>query len=221
MKVTLIIPAKNEASCIKDVLSSIDIQVISEVLVVDGHSSDGTPDIVKSYGFRVIEQEGKGYGAAVMTGIKYASGDIITMVDADGSYNLKDIPNLLECLKEGFDIAYGSRYMPGSGSADNTVLRDIGNKTFTYLLNILHGVNISDSLFLYVAASKKVFESLDIRSKNFEYCIEFPIKAHRAGYSHKEIPSYENKRIAGKSKVNAFYHGLRILWVLIREKFKQ
>ena len=73
MKVTLIIPAKNEASCIKDVLSSIDIQVISEVLVVDGHSSDGTPDIVKSYGFRVIEQEGKGYGAAVMTGIKYAS----------------------------------------------------------------------------------------------------------------------------------------------------
>ena len=220
MKVTLIIPAKNEADCIGQVLSDVDPEVIHEVIVVDGHSTDGTPEVVRSLGFRCIPQEGTGYGMGVRTGIKHATGDVITMVDADGSYRLEDIPRLLAVLEEGYDIAYGSRYLPESGSDDDTPVRWFGNKLFTWLLNRLHGVNISDALFLYVAARKEVFEALDLTSSGFEYCIEFPIRAHQMGFTYKEIPSREKARIAGHSKVNALWDGLRILWVLLREKLR-
>lgn len=216
MKVTLIIPTLNESESIGRVLSDIPPGLVHEVLVVDGHSTDNTVEVVKGFGHRVIQQEGKGYGSAIATGIKHATGDVITMIDADGSYTISDIPKLLKCLEEGYDIAYGSRYLPGSGSDDDTPIRFLGNKLFTTLLNILHGVKISDSLFLYVAAKKTVFESLKMRSTNFEYCIEFPIRAQKAGYTYKEIPSFEKKRIAGVSKVNEIYHGLRILWVLLK-----
>ena len=216
MKVSLIIPALNEEQCIAEVLKDIPRDIIHEVLVVDGHSTDRTREIAESLGFKVILQEGKGYGNAVKTGVKYSTGDVIVMIDADGSYETKDIYHLLKCLDEGFDIAYGSRYLPESGSADDTPIRFIGNKIFTFLLNVIHGVKISDSLFLYVATRREVFEKLNMKSTNFEYCIEFPIRAHKAGYTYKEIPSFEKKRIAGKSKVNAFYHGLRILWMVLK-----
>ena len=85
-----------------------------------------------------------------------------------------------------------------------------------FLLNVIHGVKISDSLFMYIAARKEVFEKINMQSTDFEYCIEFPIKAHKAGFKYKEIPSFEKKRIAGDSKVNAFLHGLRILRVLLK-----
>jgi len=221
LRLTLIIPAMNEADCIGGVLKDVDPDVIHEVLVVDGHSTDGTRDIVEKMGFKVIPQEGTGYGNAVRTGIKHAAGDYITMVDADGSYRLEDIPKLIAVLEEGYDIAYGSRYLPEAGSDDDTIIRYVGNKVFTFLLNVLHGVNISDSLFLYVAAKKEVFESLDMVSGGFEYCIEFPIKAHKAGFSHKEVPSFEKERIAGDSKVNALSDGLKILWTMVKLKFRQ
>ncbi len=219
MKVTLLIPARNEADCIAEVLRDVDLNVTHEVIVVDGHSTDGTQDVVRSMGFTVIPQEGMGYGMAIRTGIKHATGDIITMVDADGSYCQEDIPKLIACLEEGYDIAYGSRYLPESGSDDDTFIRYVGNKAFTWLLNFVHGVGISDSLFFYAAARKEVFESLDLSTDHFELCIEFPIKAHKAGYTHKEIPSFEKERVSGDSKVNAFSDGLKILWVMLRMKF--
>jgi glycosyltransferase involved in cell wall biosynthesis len=217
MRVTVIIPALNEVSSIEGVLKEIPKDVVDEILVVDGHSTDGTRELVRKLGHKVVEQEGRGYGLAVSTGVKHATGDVIVLMDADGSYEPKDISRLLRCLADGYDIAFGSRYMPGSGSDDDTLVRYVGNKLFTLLLNTIYGVGISDSLFLYVAAKKEVFQSLDLKSPSFEYCMEFPIKAHRAGYKIAEVPSFERKRTAGDSKVNAFYNGLRILWVLLTE----
>ena len=219
-KVTVIVPTLNEVDSIESVLKELSQTDVDEILVVDGHSNDGTPELVKELGFRAIIQEGEGYGNAVRTGLKAADGDIIIPMDADGSYDPKDIPNLLKCIENGFDVAFASRYLPDSGSHDDTVIRYMGNKFFTFLLNKIHGVNISDSLFLYIAAKKQVFESLNLRSSGFEYCIEFPIKAHNAGLMYMEIPSIERERFAGSSKVNAFVDGLRILWYLLKWKFK-
>ena len=216
MKVSVIIPTLNEVGSIERVLKEIPKDIVNEILVVDGHSTDGTPELVKKLGYKLIEQEGQGYGLAFSTGIKHATGDVLVLMDADGSHNPNDIPKLLKCIDDGYDITFGSRYLPGSGSKDDTLIRYIGNKLFTYLLNKIHGVGLSDSLFLYVAAKKRVFDSIEMKSANFEYCIEFPIKAHRAGFRFAEIPSFEQKRTAGKTKVNAFYHGLRILWVILR-----
>ena len=218
-KITIIIPTLNEAECIETVLKELSHNDVDEILVVDGHSVDGTPELIRRLGFNVITQDGKGYGAAMNTGIKHAIGDIIIPMDADGSYDPKDIPDLVECIENGFDVAFASRYLPDSGSHDDTIIRFVGNKLFTFLINKIHGVKISDSLFLYVAAKKEVFKSLNLGSSGFEFCIEFPIKMQKAGFRYTEIPSFERERIAGKSKVNAFLDGLRILWYLLKWKF--
>ena len=219
-KVTVIIPTLNEIDCIKNVLEELIKFTDGEILVVDGNSTDGTPELVKDLGIKVITQDGKGYGDAMKTGLNHANGDIIIPFDADGSYDPKDISNLVEQIDDNNDVVFGSRYLPQSGSHDDTIIRYIGNWFFTFLLNIIHGVKISDSLFLYVAAKKEVFKSINMVSSGFEFCIEFPIKMKKAGFNYKEIPSFERKRIGGKSTVNAFFDGSRILWYLIKLKFK-
>ncbi len=216
MKVSLIIPTMNESGAIRGVLNNIPRDIVDEVIIVDGYSTDGTVEIANQLGYKVIFQEGKGYGNAVKTGVKYASGDVVVLIDADEGYNLSDIPKLIGRLNEGYDIAYGSRYLPESGNDDDTWITFIGNKLFTFLLNKVQHVRLSDALFLYIAARKEVFDKINMKSTNFEYCIEFPIRAHKAGFRHCEIPSRENKRLTGKSKVNAFYDGLRILWAVLK-----
>ena len=217
MKVSLIIAVLNEAACIGHVLDEVDDSVIYEVLVIDGGSTDGTQDIVRQAGYRVIPQEGKGWGSAFRTGVKMAQGDVISLVDADGSYHLTDIPRLLEVLEQGYDIAYGSRYLPGAGSDDDTIVRWIGNRTLTFLLNLIHGVGISDSLYFLLATRKPNVESLNLATPGFELCVEFHIKAHKAGYTFKEIPCFEKARIAGESKVNAITDGFRILRTILKK----
>lgn len=216
MSVSVIIPTLNEEACISNVLKSIPRDVVNEVLVVDGHSTDNTVKIVEEAGGRVILQEGKGYGMAMATGIKYARGDVLIPFDADGSYEEKDIPKLLATLDKGYDVVFASRYHPQSGSDDDTWLRYMGNKFFTGLMRWRHGVCISDSLFLYVAARRYVFEQINMTSGHFDYCIEFPIKVHRAGFKYTEIPSFEKRRLAGDSKVHAFRDGWQILWALMK-----
>lgn len=219
MESSVIIPTLNEADCIEYVLSRIPKDAVDEILVVDGHSTDGTPDLVRKLGYKVIMQEGRGYGLAVSTGVKHAKGDVVVFMDADGSHNPEDIPRLIDKIADGYDVVLASRYMPGSSSQDDTLVRYVGNKLFTYLVNKIHKIGVSDSLFLFAAVRKKVFESIELASPNFEYCVEILIKAHKAGLRFAEIPSVELERYAGDSKVNEFYHGLRILWTIIKERF--
>jgi glycosyltransferase involved in cell wall biosynthesis len=171
-------------------------------------------------GYRVIPQEGTGYGMAVSTGLAHATGRYVTFVDADGSYDPAALPRLLEQLEAGNDVAFCSRYLPGAGSADDTPVRLLGNRLFTSLLRLLHGVRISDALFLYVLAEREALQAIQMESRDFDWCIEFPIRVHRAGLRYVEIPSAERKRVGGVSKVHALYHGLRILWTLLRLKFR-
>ena len=219
-EVTVIIPTLNEIECIESVLKELSEMNIGEILVVDGLSTDGTPELVEKLGFKVIMQDGKGYGNAVSTGLKHAQGDVIIPLDADGSYDPRDIEKLLKGIENGSDVVFASRYLPQSGSDDDTIIRFVGNKFFTFLLKTIHGVQISDSLFLYVAAKKEVFQALNLQSQGFEYCIEFPIKVQRAGLKYTEVPSIERARIGGASKVNAFFDGLVILWYMLKWKFK-
>lgn len=218
--VSVIIPSLNEAGCIKEVIHSIPRDLVDEILVVDGHSTDGTPEIVRSLGHRVVMQEGKGFGCALMTGMKEAKGDIVAIMDGDGSYEVKDLPKLISMVQNGNDFAFGSRYAKESGSEDDTFIRYIGNKIFTFLLRALHGVRLSDALFLYVVAKKKAVLDLNLVEPGFEYCVELPIKAHKAGFKYGEIPSFERAREAGHSKVHAVKDGLRILRVMVKLFFR-
>ncbi|MBI3500273.1 MAG: glycosyltransferase family 2 protein [Bacteroidetes bacterium] len=220
MKVTVQIPARNEEGSLPSVIAMIPKNFVQEILVVDGHSTDKTIEVAKSLGCRVITQPGKGYGDAMIHGFKNASGDVIISMDADGSPNPEEIPKLLEKMKEGYDLVLGSRYLLGAGSEDDTFIRYIGNKGFTWLTNLLHGTKMSDSLYLFCAMKKTMLNSLVFRCNDFSLCIEIPVKAHKAGFKIAEVACYERKRIADVSRVNAFIDGIKILFANIKLCFE-
>lgn len=217
-KVSVIIPTLNEVSTIKTVLEAIPKERIDEILVVDGHSTDGTPELVRKLGYSLIFQPTKGFGEAFVTGVEKVKGDIVVFITGDNSQNPADIPKLLNKLEEGYDMVMASRYMKGAGSEDDTFLHFVGNKFFTFLVNKFHKTDFSDVLYFFLAARKKVFESIKINSLGFEYCIELPVKVHGAGFKITQIPSFERKRSGGKAKVNAFTAGVKILKTILNLK---
>ena len=154
-RISVIIPAKNERESLEYVLEEIPKDLVHEVIVVDGHSTDGTPELVRQLGYRVVIQDGAGYGMGVIAGLKAASGDLVTFMDADGSYDPDALPRLLRCIEDGNDMAFCSRYLPESGSDGDVFIRLMGNKLFTLVLRALFGVRLTDALFFYYARGKK------------------------------------------------------------------
>lgn len=216
MKTSIIIPTLNEVESIEKVLEEIPKDIADEIIISDGHSTDGTQELVRKIGYKVIEQKGKGFGAGIASGIEEAKGEVVVIINADGSQNPKDIPLLLEKIKEGYDLVLASRYLPGAGSDDDTLLHYFGNKMFTFLCNLFYKIGISDSLYFFLAAKKEIFEKIKLESSDEGFCVELPIKVHRAGFKIAEIPSFEKKRMAGKAKLNAFRDGLRILLRILK-----
>ena len=217
MKTSIIIPAINEVGAIGKVLEEIPRGIAGEIIVVDNHSTDGTQELVRKMGYRIIQQKGKGFGAAITSGIEEAKGEIMLVINADGSQNPKDIPRLLEKIDEGYDLVLASRYLPGAGSDDDTFLHYCGNKIFTWLCNKLYKDGISDSLYFFLAAKKQIFEKIKLKSPNTGYAIELPIKVHKAGFKIAEIPSFEKKRAAGKAKMNTYIGGFQVLLTLLKQ----
>jgi len=215
MITTLIIPTKNEEGAIGKVLQEIPKHLVQQIIIIDGHSQDKTIKEVKANlrkgKDKLIIQKSKGYGGAFMEGIKQARGDVIIMMDADGSHNPKDIPFLLNKINEGYEYVMASRYTSGAKSYDDTFIRWLGNKVFTLLTNIVHGTHVTDSLYLYTAITKKELKKLKLSSLGFEFCTEILVKAHNAGLRFAEVPAIERKRYHGDSKVSALLDGLRIL----------
>jgi len=215
-KISVVIPALNEVESIGRVLSEIPKDKVDEILVADGRSTDGTVELVKKLGYQVIFEEKKGFGAAIASGIKRAQGDIVIILNADGSQNPNDIPKLVDKLEEGYDMVMASRYLPGAGSDDDTLLHRLGNKVFTFLFNIKNKTQLSDVLYFFLAVRKNVFDKVETVSPKFEYCIELPAKVSKAGLKIAQVPSFERKRFGGKAKVNAFPVGLKILLAIFK-----
>jgi len=215
-KVSVIIPTLNEVENIEKVLREIPKDRVDEILVIDGHSTDGTVELVKKLGYPLIFQPSKGFGEAFSTGVKEAKSDVIVFINADNSHDPADIPKLLAKIEEGYDMVMASRYSPGAGSDDDTLLHYIGNKIFTFLSNKIHKANFSDILYFFLAIRREVFDKVKTSSSGFEYCIELPIKVHKAGFKIAQIPSFERKRSGGQAKVNAFSVGLKILLAILK-----
>jgi glycosyltransferase involved in cell wall biosynthesis len=218
-RVSVVIPARNEAQNLRHVLPGIP-SIVSEVVLVDGHSVDDTINIAQQLypSIRVIEQVGKGKGDALRLGFEACTGDIIVMLDADGSADPREIPLFVEALMLGNDFAKGTRFVQGGGSHDITWLRFLGNYGLSKLVNTLFLTRFSDLCYGYNAFWKHCLEHVKIDSNGFEVEALINIRVHRAHLKIVEIPSIEYPRIYGASNLNTFRDGLRILRTILQER---
>ncbi|HXL38610.1 MAG TPA: glycosyltransferase family 2 protein [Ktedonobacteraceae bacterium] len=217
--VSVVIPTHNEARNLYHVLPQIP-SMVSEVVLVDGHSTDDTVSLAQQLlpGIRIIKQKGKGKGNALRSGFAACSGDIIVMLDADGSTNPNEIPRFVEALLRGNDFAKGSRFTEGGGSDDITFLRSFGNYVFCKLVNALFLAQFSDLCYGYNAFWKHCLDSMQIDCDGFEVETLISLRIHKANLKIIEVPSFEHLRIHGQSNLRTFRDGWRVLKTIIRER---
>jgi hypothetical protein len=217
-KVSVVMPAMNEENNIGQVLSELP-GGLHEVILVDGNSSDNTVEAAcQAYpGIRVTTQSGRGKGDAFRTGFAAVTGNLVVMLDADGSADPAEIPRFIAALEAGCDFAKGSRFLDGGGSADITGMRKVGNGVLSGTANLLHGTRFTDLCYGYNAfwARCLPFISLDVPGFEVETLINLRIAA--AGMKITEVPSYEKERLSGQSNLKTFRDGFRVLGTILRE----
>ncbi|HMQ31479.1 MAG TPA: glycosyltransferase family 2 protein [Chloroflexaceae bacterium] len=219
---SVVIPTLNEAENLPHVLPRIPTWV-HEVLLVDGHSRDDTvavarqlrPDLI------VLMQEGKGKGSALRTGFAAATGDIVVMLDADGSTDPAELPLFVGALLSGADFAKGSRFLQGGGTTDMTLFRQAGHWCLLQAVRVLFDTNYSDLCYGYSAFWRRVLPSLDLQATGFEIETLMNVRALRAGLRVAEVPSFEHERIHGLSNLRTLPDGWRILKTIVRESIAQ
>lgn len=217
-KVTILLCTLNEEKNLPHVLPRLP-SFADEILIVDGYSKDNTVDVAKKLvpNVRVVFQPGKGKGDALRYGINEAKGDIIVMLDADGSMAPEEIPDFIEPLLNGYNFVKGSRFLPGGGTSDMSRHRVFGNWVFTTLTNIFHRCKYTDLCYGYNAFWKKTFEAVNFKGNGFEVETEINIKIQKAGLKVKEVPSFEAERLNGEGKLHSLKDGWRILTTILRE----
>lgn len=226
-RVSVVIPALNEARNLEHVFAALP-GGLHEVILVDGHSVDGTPDVARRLrpDVRVVAQTRSGKGNALACGFEAATGDIIVMIDADGSTDPAEIPVFVSALTAGADFAKGSRFAPGAGSTDITMLRRLGNRMLGLVVNAIYGTSYTDLCYGYNAFWARhvpVFglmaQSPDQRvwGDGFEIETLLNIRASAAGLSITEVPSFEHERIHGASNLHTIRDGQRVLRTILTE----
>jgi glycosyltransferase involved in cell wall biosynthesis len=220
-RVSVVIPALNEAENLPSVLATIPEDVF-EIVLVDGASTDETIDVALRCrpDVRIVVQDASGKGNALACGFAAATGDIIVMFDADGSANGAEIPRFVKALQEGADLAKGSRFMGGGGSADITVLRSLGNRVLRSLVNLLFKTRYTDLCYGYNAFWRRCLPHLCLDCDGFEVETLLNIRAARTNLRVREVPSYEERRLHGQSHLRIIRDGFRILRIILRERFK-
>ncbi|MBI4233152.1 MAG: glycosyltransferase family 2 protein [Chloroflexi bacterium] len=221
-RITALICTLNEAANIPHILAALP-PFVSEILVVDGHSTDGTVEVINSLcpQARILYQPGKGKGDALRYGIQNATGDIVVTLDADGSLDPAEMPRFIEPLLNGNDFAKGSRFLPGGGTDDMPRHRLFGNWVFTTLVNLLFGARYTDLCYGYNAFWRKALEGIEFHTDSFAVETELNINIHRAHLKIAEVPSYERARFHGQGKLRSFRDGARILKTIFGERFRR
>jgi glycosyltransferase involved in cell wall biosynthesis len=220
--VSVVVPALNEVENLPHVLPKIPSWV-DEVILVDGYSTDGTPEVARQLrpGIRIVNQEGKGKGAALRAGFAAAKGDIIVMLDADGSTDPQEIPAFVESLLGGADFAKGSRFCHGGGTADMSLHRRIGNAGFVFLVRLLFGGRYTDLCYGYNAFWSDIVPLLGLDGDGFEIETMMNVRAIQRGLRVAEVPSFEARRVYGVGRLRTIPDGWRVLKTIFAERFRR
>jgi Glycosyl transferase family 2 len=220
-RISVVIPALNEAENLRWLLPQ--LATADEVIVVDGESADGTDKVVREICPRaaLLRQQPHGKGAALRAGFAFATGDVIVMLDADGSMDPFEIDTFVALIARGFDVVKGSRNSCGGGSEDLTLLRRAGNRLFVWFANVLYRTGWSDLCYGYIALRRSALDRLRLHSDGFEIETEICVHAVTAKLAVAEVPSYELNRRSGASNLRPFRDGWRVLKVLLRNRWRQ
>ncbi len=216
--VSIVMPTINERLNIKEVLPKIP-EFVDEIIIVDGCSTDGTVEEIRKYrsDAKIFIEKPLGKGIALRRGFEEASGDLIIMMDADGSNDVKELPLLMEPVLNGYDVTKASRFLPGGGSDDFTPFRRFGNSVFVKMVNTLYGSKYTDLCYGFRAFKKDALKKIHLKTNGFEVETEQSILIAKAGLKIKEVPSFELMRKNGNSNLHAFRDGLKILKTIIKE----
>jgi glycosyltransferase involved in cell wall biosynthesis len=232
-RVSVVVPTRNEAKNLPYVFSRMPADV-HEVIVVDGDSVDDTVAVARRLrpDVRIVPQNRCGKGNALACGFEAATGDVIAMVDADGSADPSEIPKFVQALVSGADFAKGTRFAAGGGSSDITRLRGFGNRLLVMLVNLCYGTRYSDLCYGFNVFWRKHVPVLGLdttspRSRRgdgrlwgdgFEIETLIHVRVAEEGLVVTEVPSFEQPRIHGVSNLDAFSDGLRVLRIILIER---
>jgi hypothetical protein len=217
-KISVVVPAMNEEKNIGQVLGDLP-EGLHEVILVDGNSKDNTIEAARQAypSIRVTSQSGRGKGDAFRTGFAAVTGNLVVMLDADGSADPAEIPRFVAALEAGADFAKGSRYMEGGGSADITRLRSLGNSVLSGTANMLHGTHFTDLCYGYNAFWARCLPFISLDVPGFEVETLINLRMASAGMKITEVPSYEEERLHGESNLKTFRDGARVLGTIFKE----
>jgi glycosyltransferase involved in cell wall biosynthesis len=229
-RVSVVVPAKNEAENIREILPY--LHNFHEVIVVvtedDKDSAAAARTALPSA--KVIHQTRKGKGNALACGFAQVTGDAIVMFDIDGSADPNEIPRFIKALTDGADLAKGSRFCKGGGSEDITVIRSLGNKGLNVLASVLTKTRFTDLCYGYNAFWADQLYMLDlpeteqpdapemIRGDGFEIEALIIGRFALSGAAITEVPSFEHNRYHGNTNLNTFRDGFRVLWTILQDR---
>ena len=213
-KLTLIIPAKNESESLPKVLQSLK-DFDCKIIVSLKHDDLKTINSIRDFDITVHKQKGNGYGNSLIEAINACETEWFCIFNADGSFEQEDLYKMYDLMNKN-EFVYASRYFKNSGSEDDTIITLLGNKIFSIMGTILFSLRINDILYTYVMGSVESFKKLNMKSNDFRFCVEMPIKMAILNMDYTSLPSFEKKRIAGRKKVNALKDGFLILTEIIK-----
>ena len=214
MLISIVLPAKNEAAAIGQTIQEIVALCIAhEIIVVNDGSTDSTQEVAEQAGAKIVSHPySKGNGAAIKTGARAATGDVIVFMDADGQHSPQDIPRLIEKIQQGYDLVVGARQKGSQASVGRGVANRLYNNLATYMTE--HKVEDLTSGFRAVRADK-FREFIYLLPNGFSYPTTSTMAFFRAGYSVSYIPIHAAKRI-GKSHIQPIKDGVRFFLIIFK-----
>jgi cellulose synthase/poly-beta-1,6-N-acetylglucosamine synthase-like glycosyltransferase len=216
---TLLIPAKEDPpDCLLFVLNELKSYDVEKIVVIPSNTT--LPENFKFDKLKVINQSKNGFGNALIEGINEVETDFFCIFNADGSFNPTELDNMLNLTKD-YDYVFASRYLNKAQSDDDTFITIVGNYIFSKIGNIFFNLKISDILYTFVICNTKKTKELNLKSEDFGFCVELPIKIERKNFTYSDSISHERNRHSGEKKVNAIVDGFKILFKMIKLFFNK